>query len=112
MPYQHDIPLEGAVNSSECACHFSLAGGVVKPTYSTGYAAQQIGASSERWVIDQIRSGRFTARKIGRTWRMTEQDIAEALDACRNTRHLQTDTDPRPSGSNPTSNKRLGGAVA
>lgn len=39
---------------------------------------------SERWLVEQIRSGRFPARKIGRTWRMTDSDVAAALDACLN----------------------------
>lgn len=52
-------------------------------TYSIAEVAEQFGAPSERWVIDQIRAGRFPARKIGRSWRMTDQDVADALDACR-----------------------------
>ena len=39
---------------------------------------------SERWLIEQLRAGRFPGRKVARHWRMTEQDIADALDLCRN----------------------------
>ena len=54
-------------------------------THSMAEVTERLGAPSERWVVDQIRAGRFPARKIGRAWRMTDQDIADALDACRNT---------------------------
>ena len=53
-------------------------------TYSASEAAQQMGAPSARWLVHQLRSGRFTGRKIGRSWRMTDQDIADSLDTCRN----------------------------
>lgn len=39
----------------------------------------------ERWLKEQIRAGRIRARKIGRTWRMTDADIAHALDVFANT---------------------------
>lgn len=35
----------------------------------------------ERWVARQIAAGRFPARKVGRHWRMTDHDLATALDA-------------------------------
>jgi len=53
-------------------------------TYSAGEAAEIIGAPSERWLIEQLRAGRFPGRKVGRHWRMTDQDIQDALDICRN----------------------------
>jgi hypothetical protein len=53
-------------------------------TYSTAEAAEQIGAPSERWLIEHLRSGRFPGRKVGRHWRLTDQDIADVLDVCRN----------------------------
>ncbi|KUI26505.1 hypothetical protein AU195_05685 [Mycobacterium sp. IS-1496] len=47
-------------------------------------AVEQIGAPSERWLVEQLRAGRFPGRKIGRAWRMTAQDIADSLEVCRN----------------------------
>jgi len=41
-------------------------------------------APSVRWLQHQIRAGRVTARKIGRTWRMTNKDVEDMLDARRN----------------------------
>ncbi|MCT7373189.1 helix-turn-helix domain-containing protein [Mycolicibacterium llatzerense] len=34
----------------------------------------------ERWLQRQIRSGRVTARKVGRHWFMTQADIDAALE--------------------------------
>ena len=52
-------------------------------TYSLDEVAQSL-ACTTRWLTEQIRSGRFRARKIGRHWRMTDSDVAAALDACAN----------------------------
>ena len=76
-------------------------------THAIADVADSMGAPSVRWVVDQIRSGRFPARKIGRTWRMTDQDIAEALDACRNTLQPQADPPQHLAGLTPTSRKRV-----
>lgn len=38
----------------------------------------------ERWLIRQIKAGRVTARKVGRHWRMTQQDVDDALAALAN----------------------------
>jgi hypothetical protein len=73
-------------------------------TYSIGEAADQIGAPSERWLIEQLRVGRFAGRKIGRHWRMTDQDIADALDVCRNSPHIPS---AGPVGLTTTSRKRV-----
>ncbi len=75
-------------------------------TFSTADAARRIGASSERWLIEQIRAGRFPARKIGRHWRMTAEDISAALDACKNSPGSQPAPD-RPAGLTPTSRRRV-----
>lgn len=53
-------------------------------TYSTREATEIIGAPSERWLIEQLRAARFPGRKVARRWRLTEEDLAEALDICRN----------------------------
>jgi hypothetical protein len=53
-------------------------------TYSTAEAAELIGAPSERWLIERLRDGTFPGRGIGRHWRITDQDITDALDVCAN----------------------------
>ena len=50
-------------------------------TYSLDDVAHSL-ACTTRWLTEQIRSGRFRARKIGRQWRTTDSDVATALDAC------------------------------
>ncbi len=76
-------------------------------THDIADVVERMGAPSVRWVVDQIRSGRFPARKIGRAWRMTDQDIADALDACRNDLRPQVEVPTRLSGLTATSRKRL-----
>jgi excisionase family DNA binding protein len=82
-------------------------GCVVSLTYSTAEAAEQLGAPSERWLIEQVRSGKFKARKIGRHWRMTDQDIQEALDSCKNRHPKQPPAVSAASGLTPRSRRRL-----
>ena len=66
-----------------------------------------------RWLADQIRAGRFSARKIAGHWRMTEDDIEHALDKCRNTSQHSADrgvtftADENDSGLTSTSRRRL-----
>lgn len=76
-------------------------------TFSIANVAEQMGAPSERWVIDQIRSGRFPARKIGRAWRMTERDIEDALEVCGNTHRPPVQPAAPLTGLTPTSRRRL-----
>lgn len=76
-------------------------------TYNIGDAAQRMGAPSERWVVEQIRAGRFPARKMGRAWRMTEQDITDALDVCLNKVSPSGGVPVQRSGLTATSSKRL-----
>ena len=57
----------------------------MEETHSIAEVAASMGASP-RWVTEQIRSGRFRARKIGRAWRMTDSDVAAALEDCANHR--------------------------
>jgi hypothetical protein len=76
-------------------------------TYSTAEAFQRMGAPSERWLVEQLRSGRFPGRKIARLWRMTEQDINDALDICSNDRRPVTASAPG-KGLTPRSKKRVG----
>lgn len=74
-------------------------------TYSTSEATEIVGAPSERWLIEQLRDGRFPGRKVGRNWRMTEHDIADALDLCRN-EHRSTHSAPV-IGLTPRSRRRV-----
>ena len=37
-----------------------------------------------RWLTRQIKVGRVTARKMGRSWRMTRADIQGLLEGARN----------------------------
>lgn len=41
-------------------------------------------ARPERWLTRQIATGRFTARRVGRHWRMTQADVDAALDIMAN----------------------------
>ena len=52
-------------------------------THTTAEAAEFF-KCSERWLVEQIRAARFPASKVGRKWVMTEQDVQDALDICRN----------------------------
>ncbi|MCK0174769.1 helix-turn-helix domain-containing protein [Mycolicibacterium sp. F2034L] len=51
-------------------------------THSLAEAAELIGCT-ERWLADQLRARRFPARKINARWRMTDEDIAAAIEACK-----------------------------
>lgn len=57
-------------------------------TYSLAEVASALCGDSmlepERWLTRQITSGRFTARKVGRQWRMTQADVDAALDILAN----------------------------
>jgi hypothetical protein len=75
-------------------------------TYSIAEVAEQMGAPSERWLVEQLRAGRFRGRKVARFWRMTEQDIIDALDICSNDRRHHTTSGPG-RGLTPRSKKRV-----
>jgi hypothetical protein len=81
---------------------------MVNRTYSLEQAGKQIGVPSRRWLIERLRDGRFPGRKVGREWRMTDQDIIDALDLCKN--------DPRvaaaPTGLTPRSRNRTGSELS
>lgn len=58
-------------------------------TYSLADVADALCGDSmklpELWLKRQIVAGRFTARRVGRTWRMTQADIDHALAVMSNT---------------------------
>jgi hypothetical protein len=65
----------------------------------------------ERWIADQLRAGRFPGHKIGRSWRMSDEDIAEAeAIMCRPARIKPQPISAQPTGGlglTPTSRRRL-----
>jgi len=68
-------------------------------THPVAVGKARIGAPSRRWVIERLRDGRFPGRKIGREWRMTDEDIEAAIDACKNDPKIAA----RPTGLTPRS---------
>lgn len=84
-------------------------------TYSLGEVAGALGCS-RRWVMDQVRAGKFPARKIARHWRFTESDVQSILALCANNVGFAADAvigsasnvTPMPVGLTPRSRKRLG----
>jgi hypothetical protein len=78
--------------------------GVESLTYSLAGAARRF-PCSERWLAEQIRVGRFNARKICGHWRMTEADIEYALEQCRNS--SQPSADDNSLGLTSTRRRRL-----
>jgi hypothetical protein len=54
-------------------------------------AAAEIG-TTERWLANQLRAGKFPAHKVGRQWRFTDGDIAEIIRLCAVPAALPTDT--------------------
>ena len=74
-------------------------------TRSPREAAQLLGCS-ERWLIEQLRANRLPGRKIGRHWRLTDEDIENALALCANGARKGVAATPRPEGSGLTSTSR------
>jgi hypothetical protein len=46
-----------------------------------GEAAAELHCS-ERWLADNLRAGRFPAKKIGRKWVVSDDDITAILEIC------------------------------
>jgi hypothetical protein len=76
-------------------------------TYLLEQAVDMIGAPSRRWLIERLRDGRFPGRKIGREWRMTDEDISTVLDLCRNDAQVTS----TPTGLTPRSRARAAAHV-
>jgi hypothetical protein len=75
--------------------------------HSTVDVADDMMGCSERWLIEQLRARRFPGRKIGRHWRMTDQDVLDAIDICsNNTRSTDGTSSVGTVGLTPTSRKR------
>ncbi|MCV7193146.1 helix-turn-helix domain-containing protein [Mycolicibacterium brumae] len=52
-------------------------------TYSLAEAAQRIGGVTARSLADEFRAGLVSGYKIGRQWRMAEDDIRDYIDSRR-----------------------------
>jgi hypothetical protein len=91
---------------------------MITTTYSLAEVVAAGNAPSVRWLQREIRARHVSARKIGRHWRMTDQDITDMLEALRNvTPTLAAPVHhPNPHGLSATSLRRLqkggGGAAA
>jgi len=55
-------------------------------TYSLEEVADGLGCTA-RWLIEQVRAGKFPGRKIARSWRFTESDVDDIFTLCRNGFH-------------------------
>lgn len=72
-------------------------------TLPVSEGAERLGQSTE-WYLRQLRARKLPGHKIGRTWRLTESDIAEALKITAVPAIVRT---PDPAGLTPTSRRRL-----
>ena len=54
----------------------------------------------ERYLRGRIRAGQFRARKVGRSWLMTDADIDAAIESFANTEPI-ADTPPPPPAPSP-----------
>jgi hypothetical protein len=77
----------------------------------TGLAevAADIG-STERWLAERVRSGRFPAHRVGRQLRFTDEDVAEIIRLCAIPAALPTDdarTCDSASSMTPTTARRI-----
>lgn len=79
----------------------------VTRTYAAEEAAELMGAPSVRWLIEQLRAGRFQGYKVGRHWRMTEDDVLAAVEACRPPRTRRLAEASMSAGLTRTSRRRV-----
>lgn len=73
-------------------------------TYSLAEAADRIGAPSVDWLARRLRKRALPGRLVGRTWRMTDSDIAEAIQRLA---MPAIGVKPDATGLTPTSRRRL-----
>lgn len=52
----------------------------------------------ERYLVRQIKSGKIRARKVGRTWMMTADDVDFALEQFANPAPARPQSEPTPPG--------------
>ncbi len=79
-------------------------------THNLVEANKRIGGPSRRWLREECAAGRLPARKIGREWRMTDDDIASALKIMSNDLRPQRNSEMSfVTGLTQTSRKRIVG---
>jgi hypothetical protein len=72
------------------------------PEYNPAQAAHLILPANhgltdpERWIRRQLRTGRFSGQRIGRTWFMNDADVSAARAALRQPRKPEPKTEPAP----------------
>ena len=54
----------------------------VKPLLHTVAEVAALMRCPERWLLMQLRAGRFPGRKVQRQWRMSDADIARVIELC------------------------------
>lgn len=72
-------------------------------TFDVEEGAQRLGVTAD-WYMRQLRARKLPGHKIGRTWRLTDDDVAQALKL------TATTTNPAhadPAGLTPGSRRRL-----
>lgn len=74
--------------SPETASCTSASEGAAITTYPIEEAAQRFFGNGTEWLAAQLRSGRFGGYKVGRKWRMSDVQIAQALETCRRDAHV------------------------
>lgn len=52
------------------------------PLLFTLYQAAAILGCTPKWLADQLRARRFPARKVGRKWMLSEDDLDEIVRRC------------------------------
>ncbi|WP_280505457.1 DNA-binding protein [Nocardia farcinica] len=81
-----------------------------EPTYPVSDGARAV-RKSERWYLQQLRSGRFPGHKAGRTWYLTAADITAAIEETRRPstgprKPSQSTNQARPTSARPTRRRR------
>ncbi len=79
-------------------------------TYPVSHGARAV-RKSERWYLQQLRSGRFPGHKAGRTWYLTTADITAAIEETRRPstgprKPSQSANKARPTSARPTRRRR------
>ncbi|KPG04561.1 MULTISPECIES: helix-turn-helix domain-containing protein [Mycobacteroides] len=76
-------------------------------THSVEEASAILGAPSVRWVTEQLRAGRLRGYKVGRHWRMTDEDIAASIEIMRPVGRRSSVSVPIGAALTPTSRRRV-----
>ena len=76
-------------------------------TFDVAEGARRLGVT-EDWYLRQLRAKKLPGHKIGRTWRLTDNDVQQALDT---TYQPAAPVLADPSGLTPTSRRRLNRAL-